>query len=61
MILSFASLDYKKVPLIIKQERATNTADKLKMGFLVYGMEILLVQLNVSLIKLAFSSQSSKL
>jgi len=61
MILSFASLDCKKVHLIIKQERATNTADKLKMGFLVYGMEILLVQLNVSLNKLEFSSQSSKL
>ena len=33
-----------------------NTANKSKMEFLVFGMEILLAQPNVSLIKLVFSS-----
>ena len=34
-----------------------NTADKFKMDFLVYGMEISLVQPNASVIKLGFSSR----
>lgn len=34
----------------VKQNRATSTADKYKMDFLVYGMKI-------SLIKLTFSSR----
>ena len=36
--------------------KATDNGDKFKMGFLVYCMEISLVQPNVSLIKLAFST-----
>lgn len=40
----------------MKQNLATNTGYKLKLDFLVYGMKISLVQPNVSLIRLTFSS-----
>lgn len=38
----------------LTKDALRNTADKFIINFLVYGMEILLVQSNASLIKLVF-------